>query len=173
MDAPKQTRPLYTIGHGARKASEFISLLREYDVAYLADVRSKPFSRYHPHFSRKSLEVLLATHGIRYVFMGDMLGGRPEDPACYDARGTIDYNRVKSQPFFRSGIERLKAACSIDANVAIMCSERNPADCHRSKLIGEYLDANGLLVQHIDEKGLLLEHAAVKARWGGHAPRLL
>lgn len=69
---------LYTIGHGSRKAEDFIDLLHKYGVMYLIDVRTYPHSRFHPQFSRAALQSLLEAHGIRYVFMGDLLGGKPK-----------------------------------------------------------------------------------------------
>ena len=119
--------PIYTIGHGARKAADFLGLLKRYAIAYLVDVRSQPFSRYHPQFSQKNLQAFLEENDIRYVFMGDTLGGRPKDPACYDEDGKINYNKVKTKEFFQEGIERLKTAYKKNLPIAIMCSERDPA----------------------------------------------
>jgi len=147
--------PIYTIGHGARKGEEFLALLKRYEIAYLADVRSQPFSRYHPQFSQKNLQAFLEENDIRYVFMGDTLGGRPKDPTCYDEDGKINYNKVKAKEFFQEGIERLKTAYKKNLPVAIMCSERDPAHCHRYHLIANVLDAEMIEVVHIDEKGNL------------------
>ncbi|OQP61729.1 hypothetical protein A3860_31180 [Niastella vici] len=152
--------PLYTIGHGNRKAEDFLALLKEYGIEYLVDVRSVPFSRFHPQFNRNALESFLAQHGIRYVFMSDELGGRPKDVSCY-IKGKVDYDILKTKEFFKSGIERLKTAYNKDLNLAIMCSERNPCECHRSKLIAPVLTAGNIIVKHIDEQGKLKDHATV------------
>ncbi len=71
--------PIYTIGYGARPLPEFIAALQAYHIAYLLDVRSKPYSRYRPEFGKSELESALKEAGIRYVFMGDTLGGQPDD----------------------------------------------------------------------------------------------
>src|SRR5688572_8572942 len=113
--------PIYTIGHGARKAEDFLELLKRYKIAYLVDVRSQPFSRYHPQFTQKTLQTFLEENDIRYVFMGDTLGGRPKDPTCYDEDGKINYNKVKTKEFFQEGIGRLKTAYKKNLPVAIMC----------------------------------------------------
>lgn len=147
--------PIYTIGHGARKADDFLELLKRYGIRYLIDVRSQPFSRYHPHFSQKNLQSFLEENDIRYVFMGDTLGGRPKDPGCYDEDGKINYNKVKGKDFFKEGIERLKTAYKKNLPVAIMCSERDPAHCHRYHLISNVLDAGLIEVLHIDQQGEL------------------
>lgn len=152
-------KPIYTIGHGARKAEEFLTLLKRYGIRYLVDVRSQPYSRYHPQFSQNNLKAYLEENDIRYVFMGDTLGGRPKDAGCYDEDGKINYEKVKTKDFFKEGIERLKTAYKKNLDVAIMCSERDPAQCHRYHLIAKVLDAETIKVMHIDDKGLL------KSQW--------
>ncbi len=154
-----QSPPLYSIGHGRKPAELFLSQLRRYNILYLIDVRSRPFSRFNPHFNRDRLSSFLRQHGIRYVFMGDELGGRPSDPTCYDASGKIRYDLVMQQPFFRSGIERLKAAYANAQPAAIMCSESDPAKCHRTHLIGRVLTEEGIPLLHIDPAGEL------KSQW--------
>lgn len=93
--------------------------------------------------------------------MGGELGGRPKDASCYDSEGQIDYEKVKTKDYFKQGIDRLKTAYNKDLNVAIMCSERNPAHCHRTKLIAEVLVTENITVKHIDETGKIKEHGAV------------
>lgn len=154
--------PVYTIGHGARKVDEFLQLLKQYGIVYLIDVRSQPFSRYHPQFSQKNLQAFLEENDIRYVFMGDTLGGRPKDATCYDEDGKINYNKVKTKDFFQEGIERLKTAYTKNLPVAIMCSERDPAHCHRYHLIASVLDAQLIEVAHIDQKGALKTQADIQ-----------
>lgn len=156
-----EKNPLYTIGHGSREAEHFLALLQAFGIEYLIDVRSQPFSRFHPQFSQRTLKLFLEENGIRYVFMGDELGGRPKDASCYDSEGRIDYEKVKTKDYFKNGIERLKTAYQKDLNVAIMCSERDPVLCHRTKLIAEVLVTDNITVKHIDETGKIKEHADV------------
>lgn len=103
------SKSLYSIGHGARKTEDFIKLLKQYGIRYVADVRSFPQSRLHPQFNRKALENSLGVEEITYVFLGDQLGGRPADKTCY-IDGVIDYERVATKDFYKIGIERLKTA---------------------------------------------------------------
>lgn len=147
-----EKRPLYTIGHGNRKQEELLTLLQQYDIQYLLDVRSAPYSKFNPQFNQNELKHFLQQHGITYVFMGDTLGGRPEDDSCY-TDGKVDYEKIKTKDFFKTGIERLKTAYSKDIPLAMMCSESKPQECHRSKLIGEYLRDEDIRIVHIDENG--------------------
>lgn len=146
--------PLYTIGHGNRSIESFLALLERYAIDFLVDVRSQPYSRYNPHFSKDALEASLVQRGLRYVFMGDSLGGRPSDQSCY-AAGKVDYALVQNKVWYQQGIVRLHTAWEKQLRVSLLCSELKPQDCHRSKLIGNTLLEQDVAVAHIDEDGEL------------------
>ena len=150
MKKTTNTIPIYTIGYGSRSMAEFIETLHQYNIAYLIDVRSVPHSGYKKEFSKKPLAKELEQHGIRYVFMGDLLGGKPDDESCY-VNGMVDYEKVKRTELFQRGIERLRTAFSQQQRVALMCSEGKPEHCHRTKLISATLTTQDLPVVHIDE----------------------
>ncbi len=164
--------PIYTIGYGAREIADFIAVLQRYDIAYLIDVRSRPYSRYKRDFSKEPLEEKLREAGIRYVFMGDSLGGLPDDRTCYDEDNKVDYAKVVERDFFLAGIERLTKAQSQGLTVTIMCSEGKPEQCHRSKLIGKALARRGLPVAHIDENNELISQDEVLLRLTDGQPSL-
>jgi uncharacterized protein (DUF488 family) len=161
-----QRAPLFTIGYGARTLEEFVTILQTNRIEFLIDVRSSPYSKFRPEFSKEPLQARLERAGIRYLFMGDALGGQPRDPACY-TDGKADYDKIRAQTSFQSGVERLRNACAQQCRVAIMCSEGRPEQCHRSKLIGEALAATRLPVTHIDEDGALLSQQQVIDRLTG------
>jgi uncharacterized protein (DUF488 family) len=158
--------PIYTIGYGARPIQALIDTLKTHHIAYLIDVRSAPYSRYKPEYSKHALAAELERQGIRYVFMGDQLGGRPDDPDCYVV-GKVDYAQVKVKPFYQAGLARLRAAAAQEARVVLLCSEGKPEMCHRSKLIGASLEEMGIEVRHIDENDQLQSQDAVIARITG------
>jgi uncharacterized protein (DUF488 family) len=139
---------------------QFIAVLHAHTIEYVIDVRTAPYSRFKPEFSKEALEAALGREGIRYIFMGDTLGGQPKDPAC-QTEGKIDYDKVRAQPFFQAGLERLKNAYEQKRRGALMCSEGRPEQCHRSKLIGEALTALHIPVCHIDEDGQLFSQTQV------------
>ena len=144
--------PIYTIGYGTRQIDAFIAILQAHGIAYLLDVRSKPYSRYKPEFSKEALAKRLESSGIRYVFMGDTLGGQPDDPSCY-SDGKVDYAKIEKQGFYQTGIGRLQEAFKQQRRVALMCAEEKPENCHRTNLIGRTLSGLGIPVAHIDEQG--------------------
>src|SRR5882757_11488879 len=100
---------LFTIGYGNRSLQDVLTRLREESVQFLVDVRTSPRSKFNPDFDGGALDTALHAAGIRYVFMGDTLGGRPDDLSCYE-NGHVIYERVQSRPFFQRGIERLLSA---------------------------------------------------------------
>lgn len=157
------TTPIFTIGYGKRNSEEFVATLQQHAIQFLIDVRSAPYSRYKPNFSKDNLADSLRQYGIRYVFMGNLLGGRPDDPDCY-TNGRIDYERVKTMPFYQQGIGRLQKAFEQQHRVAIMCSEGKPEKCHRTLLIGKTLTELGIPLVHLDENGEEQSQTAVLAR---------
>lgn len=163
-ESAQQVVPIFTIGYGAREMPAFIETLQAHQIAYLLDVRSRPYSRYKPEFSKPALESHLREAGIRYVFMGDTLGGQPEDRECYGDDGKVDYKKVRQTAFFSHGIERLQDAWSQGLRVVLMCSEGKPEHCHRSMLIGAALQDMEIDVAHIDDVGLLVSQQEVMNR---------
>jgi uncharacterized protein (DUF488 family) len=166
-DRPGQSAvPIYTIGYGARSPAEFLDLLKAHGIAYLLDVRSTPYSRFKPEFSKDALAQALQEHGVRYLYLGNQLGGRPDEPSCY-VDGRVDYAAVKRLPAYREGMNRLERAYRQGRRVVLMCSEGKPELCHRSKLLGESLVERGIPVLHIDEDDRLLSQAEVIERLTG------
>jgi uncharacterized protein (DUF488 family) len=146
-------RTIYTIGHSTHPIERFVELLQRHGIEMLADVRSTPFSRFNPQFNRASLAHSLEAAGIRYEFMGEELGARSNDPACFE-NGRVSYARLAATPLFQRGVARLREAAAIQ-RVAIMCAEREPLDCHRTILVARELERAGEAVAHILADGSL------------------
>jgi uncharacterized protein (DUF488 family) len=109
---------LYTIGHSTHSIEELIRLLNGHAVNAVCDVRSSPYSQYNPQFNRESLQKALKASGISYVFLGDELGARPDDPACY-MDGKVRFECVAGTDRFRDGIERLRIGPSNTGDVSL------------------------------------------------------
>ncbi|HXT36675.1 MAG TPA: DUF488 domain-containing protein [Chloroflexota bacterium] len=165
---------VFTIGHSNHSLDTLVGLLQEHEVKTVVDVRSAPYSRYSPHFAREHLEAALPERDLRYAYAGKYLGGRPADPSCYKA-GTlppgdadylreVDYPAIMTRDWFIRGMDRL-LELAMEGTTAVMCSEENPAHCHRHHLIARYLMARHpeVSVRHIRGTGLLLEAAAIPA----------
>lgn len=139
---------LMSIGHSNVSFEAFVHLLKGHAVDVVADVRTAPRSRYVPHFDAKPLRESLAEAGIKYVFLGRELGGRPDGDQFYDDEDHVLYGLLAESELFEAGIERLLDGAR-KFRVAMLCSEAEPHNCHRHLLIGRVLRSRGIEVEHI------------------------
>jgi uncharacterized protein (DUF488 family) len=153
---------VFSIGHSNHDIGSFIRLLKIYDIGAVADVRSHPYSRFAPQYSRENLKISLADANISYVFLGAELGARSDDPACYE-HGRVQYDRLAKQPIFNTGIQRIIEGAK-RYRIAIMCAEKEPADCHRTLLVGRVLFESGVHVDHIHADATHESHEQLETR---------
>ena len=151
-DSATTVGALLTIGHSSHPLERFVSLLRDHKIDAVADIRSQPYSRFAPQFNREPLAVALGRHGIKYVFLGRELGGRPDGDEYYDDEGHVLYGRVAASPLFVAGVARLENGLS-RYRPALMCSEEDPTDCHRRLLVTRVLNDRGVKVVHVRGDG--------------------
>jgi uncharacterized protein (DUF488 family) len=157
-----QRNLVYTIGHSTHTIEVFLELLRRRGVTAVADVRSAPFSRFNPQFNKDTLQGSLAAHGIKYVFLGRELGARSDDPACYE-NGRVQYARLARTASFRAGLDRVMEGASV-CQIALMCAEKEPLECHRTLLVARALAAQGVEIAHILADGNLEPHERAMTR---------
>jgi uncharacterized protein (DUF488 family) len=131
---------LYTIGHSNHSLERFLELLQMHAITTIVDVRTMPQSRFAPQFNQKNFIESLTQIGCRYVFLGKELGGK----------------RQEESSLFQEGCERLLQEVA-DNRVAILCSEKDPAKCHRAYWISRAL-CNRLPIQHILADGSTISH---------------
>ena len=151
---------ILTIGHSTHEYESFLELLRRADVTAIADVRTSPFSRHLPHFSRDSLRDNLRRDGISYEFLGKELGGRPSHHRFY-CDGVADYEKMATSDEFRKGLNRVIDGAE-KYRIALMCSEHNPLDCHRFLLVGPALSKLGIIVKHVLSDGRIATHLKIE-----------
>jgi uncharacterized protein (DUF488 family) len=176
---------IYTIGHSTRSLDDFIALLSAHAIGRVADIRTVPRSRRHPHFSAEALGRSLPDAGVAYRhFPG--LGGlrKPRRDSRNGAwrhegfRGYADYMETAE---FRDALTELmqwaaagperpglqdNGARRADRSgppkpsvprVAIMCAESVWWRCHR-QLTADALLARGVDVRHITSTGPVAAH---------------
>jgi uncharacterized protein (DUF488 family) len=147
---------VYTVGHGARPFAAVAAHLLEQGVDLIVDVRSVPASRHAPDFTKTRLTVLAPQHGLGYRWLGDRLGGRPDEPELL-RDGVPDWEAVAHSAGFAAGMSELDGL--LDAGVvAVLCSELDPANCHRTHLVAPALEQRGHRVRHILADGSVVEH---------------
>jgi uncharacterized protein (DUF488 family) len=148
-----------TIGHSNLDLEALIDILTENGISWVADVRSAPYSRRLPQFNRRPLASALNTAGIRYLFLGDKIGGKAPEGQQEDAwaQGKLNpmlVSGLSRTPRWAEGMAALASAIrTLDREGAvgcILCSEGDASNCHRS-LIAFELEQTipGLVVQHI------------------------
>ncbi len=154
---------LWTIGHSNHPVEYFLDMLTAHHITAVADVRSNPYSIVAAQFNREEIQDALRKRRIYYVYLGEELGPRSPDPACYENKRVV-YARLAATPAFAKGIERLKKGMQLH-RIALLCSEKDPILCHRMVLICRYLSRDpGLSIHHILEDGSIEEHAASEHR---------
>jgi uncharacterized protein (DUF488 family) len=159
-------RVVYTIGHSNHALDVFLALLRQYEIEVLVDTRSRPHSTYVPHFNHDVLQPAAANAGLRFVFLGNELGGRPDGADYYDERGHVLYDRVAQRADFQQGVVKVEKGAT-SHKIAMLCSEENPATCHRRLLVGRVLGERGTKVLHIRGDGRLQSEAELEAEETG------
>ena len=139
---------VYTLGHSNHPWPRFVALLRDAGSGLVADVRSRPRSRY-PWFNQLAMEAALPLERIGYRWLGARLGGRPTERNLLREDGTPDYPAMAAGKAFGEGIAELMALLAEGPAVALMCSEGDPVRCHREHLIAPALRARGIQVVHL------------------------
>lgn len=156
-----QSSVIWTIGHSNHDFETLICLLRGERIEFVVDVRSFPYSRFAPQFGRQEIERGLEQKGVRYLFMGSELGGRPSRSEQYDSEGHALYGRMAAEPDFRKAISRLVQGAT-KHRIALLCSEGLPQDCHRRLLVGKVLAEEGLTLRHVLPDATVVEEVEVR-----------
>jgi uncharacterized protein (DUF488 family) len=151
---------VWSIGHSTHTWDAFLALLDAHEITTLADIRTVPKSRRHPHFHTDALARELPGHDVEYVHLAALGGWRqtvPDSPngAWRNAsfRGYADYAMTAE---FAAGLEDLRTRAD-DAKTAMMCSEALWWRCHR-RLVADRLVLGGDEVRHIGSDGRTQTH---------------
>ena len=147
---------IYTIGHSNHALDAFIGLLSKHNINAIADVRSVPYSNFNSQFNRDFLAENLKVRDINYIFFGQELGARSENPDCY-LNGQVQYDRIAASETYKHALERIISG-SVEYKIALMCSEKEPLDCHRTILVARSLVDHDCIVKHILADGSIEEH---------------
>ena len=146
-------REIFTIGHSNHSIEKFVDLLKLYKIQVVADVRSAPYSKLYPQFNKSQLQASLKQQGILYVYLGNELGARSQDPSCY-INGKVQFGLLAKTNLFKSGLERAEEG-ALKYKVALMCSEKDPLECHRNILVAHELVKRGSRISHILADGTI------------------
>jgi uncharacterized protein (DUF488 family) len=142
---------LFTVGHSDHDLTTFLSLLARHGITEIADVRSQPYSRFHPQFNREPLAEQLDRSKINYVFLGRELGARRTERESYQNR-QARYDLIRRLPAFAEGLDRIRRDL-VSHRVALLCAEKDPITCHRTVLICRELRRDPIQIEHILDNG--------------------
>ena len=156
---------LLSVGHSNHSETDFFAILERGNVETVLDVRSTPHSHRFPQFSRHALEKSCASHAIGYEYWGKSLGGRPSDPAAM-INGVADYSIMAKSPAFIAAVSKLVEAAGRGRG-ALMCSEKEPTECHRCLLVGRALLRGRVDVEHLKVDGTIETQSEIERRIAG------
>jgi len=127
---------VFTIGYEGSTVSEFLAALESAGVERVIDVRALPLSR-RPGFSKSPLKAALEEAGIEYVHL-KALGTPAEGRAAARAGRHEDLERIYAgQLELPEAIGQSAQMLDLAAErpSALLCMEREPAQCHRTLLL--------------------------------------
>lgn len=126
---------IFTIGYEGSTQAEVIGTLKEAGVERVIDVRAVPLSR-KPGFSKNVLAAGLKEAGIEYIHL-KALGTPPEGrEAARKGRHEVMARVYAAQlETPEAGVEAARMIALADEKPsALLCFERDPAQCHRTLL---------------------------------------
>lgn len=144
-------QPIFTVGHSDLTFMRFLSLIQANNINHIIDIRSIPYSRNAPWSNKSRLSEILRPFRIHYTYLGHKLGGKK--PSIEDRQ---KQQGVNSQENYDDGIQLL-LQLSMRDNLALLCAEGDPANCHRQHIVAQTLLSSGMNVLHILKDGNLKE----------------
>jgi uncharacterized protein (DUF488 family) len=138
-------KKLFTIGYEQTKSDAVLTELKRAKVGLLIDVRAVAASR-KPGFSKRQLAASLDENGIDYLHLQKL--GTPAEGREAARSGDLKklwriYNKHMKTAGAHAELEELVSIIKSGRSVCLLCFERDPAHCHRSRiaeLVAEAID---------------------------------
>jgi uncharacterized protein (DUF488 family) len=129
-------QPLFTIGYEKAKPDAVLGELKRAKIDLLVDTRAVAASR-RPGFSKRQLAVALDEVGIAYIHLqklGTPAQGRQAARAGdFEALWRIYDKHIKTAEA-QDALGELLALIKSGKRVCLLCYERDPNECHRSRI---------------------------------------
>ena len=127
---------LFTIGYEQAKPDSVLGELRRAKVDLLVDTRAVAASR-RPGFSKRQLAASLDDNGIAYIHLQKL--GTPTEGRAAARSGDLEklwriYDKHIKTPDAKAALDELIALIKSGKRVALLCYERDPNECHRSRI---------------------------------------
>jgi uncharacterized protein (DUF488 family) len=127
---------LFTIGYEQARPDAVLDELGRAKIDLLVDTRAVAASR-RPGFSKRQLAASLDENGIAYIHLQKL--GTPAEGRAAARSGDFDtlwriYDKHTRTPEARAALDELIALIKSGKRIALMCYERDPKVCHRSRI---------------------------------------
>lgn len=146
---------IFTIGHSNYLYEKFISMINKYDINCVVDIRETPYSKYNVQYNREAFKESLKKDNIAYIYMGNEFGAKRQTKESYNEEGYADFTKVIKEDIFLKGVERLKKGIQMGYKIVLLAAMQDPIRCHRSIMLGRYLNQNGFDIKYILHEGNL------------------
>ena len=155
---------LYSIGYAGFCIKDFIDLLKCNDIKAVIDVRSIPYSKYYSDYNENKLQELLGKHNIYYRNYAKEFGAQQKDRRYYSDEGFLDFERFTASEIFISGFNKIKTSMEKNYTFVLMCSEKDPLECHRSIMVSRIFYTNGYRIKHLLNNGSIITQEDIENR---------
>lgn len=130
------TKPLFTIGYELSRPDAVLATLKDAKVKLLVDTRAVAASR-KPGFSKRQLAASLDEAGIGYLHLQKL--GTPAEGRAAARLGDMKtlwkiYDRHLKTHDAIEAMDELVGLVEADRRVCLLCFERDPGHCHRSRI---------------------------------------
>jgi len=123
---------LFTIGYSSFfEVEKLINRLKQDNISTLYDIRTFPYSNAFPQYNKEEIE-----KNINYKFLGDYVGGLKVKTAV--RKGISSLKDLTKDSQIKKGLNFIYKQAKKE-NIAVMCAEKSPFDCHRFLAVGSLL----------------------------------
>ncbi|MBC6004556.1 MAG: DUF488 domain-containing protein [Paeniclostridium sordellii] len=144
---------IFAIGHSNYPYEKFIEMIKKYGIDCVVDIRETPYSKYNTQYNREILRENLKSSGFTYVYMGHEFGAKRQTKESYNDEGYADFEKVIKEELFLKGIERITKGLQMGYKIVLLGAMQEPIRCHRSIMLGKYLNEKGFDVKYIMHEG--------------------
>lgn len=144
---------IFAIGHSNYPYSKFIEMIKKYNINCIVDIRETPYSKYNTQYNKECFRETLKKDRFTYIYMGQEFGAKRGSKQSYNTEGYADFEKVIQEGIFLNGIERIKNGIDMGYKIVLLGAMQEPIRCHRSIMVGRFLNKEGIDVKYILHEG--------------------
>ncbi len=149
--ATARTSSLFTIGYEKTPPAALLAELKRARISLLVDIRAIAASR-RAGFSKRQLAASLDEIGIAYLHLQKL--GTPAPGREAARKGDLKtlwriYNKHLKTPEAKEALDELQALVRSKKRICLLCFERDPCICHRSRVAEILHDQTGVTIRNL------------------------